>query len=141
MGRILSIDYGKKRVGIAVSDPLKIIATALDTVPESTALNWIEAYLSREPVELFVIGLPMNLNGSDAELMPDVKRFARRLEKFNLPVAWVDERFTSKMAMRAMVDAGVRKSQRRKKENTDKISAVIILQTYLQTCELQNINK
>jgi putative Holliday junction resolvase len=133
LGRILSIDYGRKRVGLAVSDPLKIIATALDTVPAAEVLDYIGKYLARESVELFVVGLPKNLDNTDAESMKDVKPFVARLQaRFpDIPVVWVDERFTSKLAMRAMIDSGVKKSERRKKENTDKISAVIILQSYL----------
>ena len=137
----MSIDYGRKRVGLAVTDPLKIIATALDTVHSQTVVDYIAKYLQKETLEMFVLGLPKNLDGTDAELMPDVKLFAKKLAQFNLPIVWVDERYTSKMAMRAMIDAGVKKSDRRKKENTDKISAVIILQTYLQSCDLQNNDK
>ncbi|MDR2562358.1 MAG: Holliday junction resolvase RuvX [Prevotellaceae bacterium] len=135
MGRILSIDYGRKRVGLAVSDPLKIIATALDTVHADEVLDYLGKYVEREPVELFVVGLPKNLDNTDAESMRDVKPFVKRLQaKFpKIPVAWADERFTSKLAMRAMIDAGFKKSDRRKKENTDKLSAVIILQSYMET--------
>jgi putative Holliday junction resolvase len=134
----MSIDYGKKRVGLAVTDPLKIIATALDTVPADKVLEYIGAYMQAEPVEFFVVGLPKNLDNTDAEAMADVKPFVKKLEaKFKLPVIWVDERFTSKLAMRAMIDSGVKKSERRKKENTDKISAVIILQSYLESLSLK----
>jgi putative Holliday junction resolvase len=135
LGRILSIDYGRKRVGLAVSDPLKIIATALDTVHADEVLDYLGKYVEREPVELFVVGLPKNLDNTDAESMRDVKPFVKRLQaKFpKIPVAWADERFTSKLAMRAMIDAGFKKSDRRKKENTDKLSAVIILQSYMET--------
>jgi len=138
MGRIMSIDYGRKRVGLAVTDPLKIIATALDTVHADKVLEYIGAYIEKEPIECFVVGLPKNLDNTDAEAMADVKPFVKKLEaKFNLPVMWVDERFTSKLAMRAMIDSGVKKSERRKKENTDKISAVIILQSYLESISLK----
>ncbi|MDR1594652.1 MAG: Holliday junction resolvase RuvX [Prevotellaceae bacterium] len=134
MGRIMSIDYGRKRVGIAVTDPLKIIATALDTVHSNKVLEYIEKYIQKESVELFVVGLPKNLDNTDAEAMADVKPFAKKLEaKFGIPIVWVDERFTSKLAMRAMIDSGVKKSQRRIKENIDKVSAVIILQSYLES--------
>jgi putative Holliday junction resolvase len=130
----MSIDYGRKRVGIAVTDTLKIIATALDTVHSSKVLEYIETYMQKETVELFVVGLPKNLDNTDAESMADVKPFVRKLEaKFAIPVVWVDERFTSRMAVRAMIDSGVKKSERRKKENIDKISAVIILQSYLES--------
>jgi putative Holliday junction resolvase len=138
MGRIMSIDYGKKRVGIAVTDPLKIIATALDTVHSSKILGYIEAYIQKEPVELFVVGLPKNLDNTDAEAMADVVPFVRKLEaKFHLPIVWVDERFTSKLAMRAMIDSGVKKSERRIKENIDKVSAAIILQSYLESLSVK----
>ncbi|MDR1887029.1 MAG: Holliday junction resolvase RuvX [Prevotellaceae bacterium] len=138
MGRIMSIDYGRKRVGLAVTDPLQIIATALDTVHSKDVLEYIEAYIRKEYIELFVVGLPKNLDNTDAESMADVKPFVKKLEaKFNIPVVWVDERFTSKLAMRAMIDSGVKKSERRKKENTDKISAVIILQSYLESISLK----
>jgi putative Holliday junction resolvase len=134
----MSIDYGRKRVGIAVTDPLKIIATALETVHSSKVLEYIEAYMEKEPVEMFVVGLPKNLDNTDAESMTDVKPFVRRLEaKFNIPVVWVDERFTSKLAMRAMIDSGMKKSERRIKENIDKISAVIILQSYLESLSVK----
>jgi putative Holliday junction resolvase len=130
----MSIDYGRKRVGLAVTDPLKIIATALDTVHLGKVLEYIETYMRKEPVELFVVGLPKNLDNTDTELMADIKPFVKKLkEKFNLPVVWIDERFTSKLAMRAMIDSGMKKSERRIKENTDKISAVIILQSYLES--------
>jgi putative Holliday junction resolvase len=134
----MSIDYGRKRVGIAVTDPLKIIATALDTVQANQVLEYIETYMQKEPIELFVVGLPKNLNNTDAESMADVKPFVKKLEaKFNIPIVWEDERFTSKLAMRAMIDSGVKKSERRIKENTDKISAVIILQSYLESLSLK----
>jgi putative Holliday junction resolvase len=134
----MSIDYGRKRVGIAVTDPLKIIATALDTVHSNKVLEYIEQYIKNESVELFVIGLPKNLDNTEAEAMADVKPFAKKLEaKFGIPIVWIDERFTSKLAMRALIDSGVKKSERRIKENIDKISAVIILQSYLETISLK----
>ena len=139
MGRIMAVDYGRKRVGLAVTDPLKIIATGLDTVHSSEVLDYIGRYVQREAVELFVVGFPRNLDYSDAELMPEVRAFAGKLEKrFGLPVVPVDERFTSKIALRTMIDAGMKKSERRKKENTDRLSAVIILQSYLESLALKN---
>lgn len=134
MGRILAIDYGRKRVGLAVTDPLKIIATALDTVPAADVLAYLERYVQREPVERFVIGLPKNLDNTDAESMQDVKPFAKRLaDKFpSIPLSWVDERYTTKIALRAMIDGGMKKSERRKKGSADRISAVIILQSYME---------
>lgn len=139
MGRIMAVDYGRKRVGLAVTDPLKIIATGLDTVHSSEVLDYIGRYVQREAVELFVVGFPRNLDYSDSELMPEVRAFAGKLEKrFGLPVVPVDERFTSKIALRTMIDAGMKKSERRKKENTDRLSAVIILQSYLESLALKN---
>ncbi|MDR0558747.1 MAG: Holliday junction resolvase RuvX [Prevotellaceae bacterium] len=133
MGRVLSVDYGRKRVGLAVTDPLKIIANALDAVHPDRAVDYIEKYMQREDVDTIVVGLSKNLDNSDTELMQFVRPFVKKLEKFNLPIVWVDERFTSKMAAHAMVAAGIKKSDRRKKENTDKVSAVIILQSYLDS--------
>ena len=135
MGRILAVDYGRKRVGLAVTDPLKIIATALDTVPAHDVLNYLQRYTENEKVETFVVGLPKNLDNSDAESMQDVKPFAERLKrKFpDIPIVWIDERFTSKIAFRAMIDGGMKKSDRRKKENVDKLSAVVILQSYMES--------
>jgi putative Holliday junction resolvase len=134
----MSIDYGKKRVGIAVTDPLKIIATALDTVQTDKVLEYIETYMQKESIELFVVGFPKNLDNTEAKLLADIRPFVKKLEaKFNIPIAWEDERFTSKLAMRAMIDSGVKKSDRRIKENTDKISATIILQSYLESLSLK----
>ena len=135
MGRILAIDYGSKRVGLAVTDPLKIIATALDTVSARDVLNYLRKYTENEKVEVFVVGLPKNLDNSDAESMRYVKPFAEQLKrKFpDIPIVWIDERFTSKIAFRAMIDGGMKKSDRRKKENIDKLSAVVILQSYMET--------
>jgi putative Holliday junction resolvase len=139
MGRIMAVDYGRKRVGLAVSDPLKIIATGLDTVHPSEVLDYIGQYMKKETVDLLVVGFPRNLDYSDAELTPDVRVFIQKLkEKFGLPVEQIDERFTSKMAVRAMIDAGMKKTDRRKKENTDRLSAVIILQSYLESVALKN---
>jgi len=130
----MSIDYGTKRVGLAVTDSLKIIATALGTVHAKDAMEYIGEYLKKEQVELFVVGLPKNLDNTDAESMAYVKPFVKKLEeKYAIPVVWVDERYTSKLAMQSMVFSGVKKSERRKKENTDKVSAVIILQSYLES--------
>jgi putative Holliday junction resolvase len=138
MGRIMAIDYGRKRVGLAVTDPLKIIATALTTVHANAVLEYIENYMKTETIDLFVVGLPKNLDNTDAESMADVRPFARRLEaRFGIPIVWIDERFTSKLAMRAMIDSGMKKSERRIKENVDMISAAIILQSYLASVEFQ----
>jgi putative Holliday junction resolvase len=139
MGRIMAVDYGRKRVGLAVSDPLKIIATGLDTVHPSEVLDYIARYMRKETVELLVVGFPRNLDYSDTDLTPDVRAFIRKLtERFALPVEQIDERYTSKIAARAMIAAGMKKTDRRKKENTDRMSAVIILQSYLESVALKN---
>jgi len=135
MARILSIDYGTKRTGLAVTDPLQIIATALDTVPTHQLMDYLRKYLSHEPVELFVVGEPKRLNNTPAQSAPAVNQFVNLLGKQfpAIPVKMYDERFTSKMAFQSMIDSGMKKSERQKKENIDKISAVIILQSYLES--------
>ena len=134
MGRILAIDYGGKRVGIAVTDPLKMIATALETVPAKEALGYLKKYIANEPVDAFVIGEPKNLNNTPSQSAPLVENFIRQLKQSfpDIPVKRIDERFTSKMASQAMVMGGFKKKHRQKKENIDTISAVIILQSYLE---------
>ncbi len=133
MSRILSIDYGKKRTGIAVTDPMRIIATALDTVPSQELLKYLQAYLQKEQVSEFVIGLPKTLSNEDSENAARVRQFVEKL-KITFPdkkIHMVDERFTSSIAKRAMIDGGMKKKDRREKGNVDKISAVIILQDFL----------
>ncbi len=134
MGRILAIDYGRKRTGLAVTDPLKIIATALETVPTSEVFSYLQKYLQKEDVEAFVVGMPKGMHNEDTDVTKDVERFATGLEKKfpTKPVYLHDERFTSKMAMDAMITGGTSKKYRRKKENIDKVSAVIILQSFLE---------
>ena len=133
MGRILAIDYGLKRTGLAVTDPLKIIASPLETVPTGKLLEWLTGYFEREDVETIVIGMPVNLDGRDTHTTAPVKKLAGKIgKKFpKIPVVFEDERFTSKMALDAMLSGGMKKKERRKKENVDKISASIILQSYL----------
>jgi putative Holliday junction resolvase len=135
MARILSIDYGSKRVGLAVTDPLQIIATALDTVPSHQVIEYLKKYLQAESVELFVVGEPKRLNNTPAQSAPLVNQFVKQLAKTfpETPIKLHDERFTSKMAFQSMIDSGMKKSERRNKENIDKISAVIILQSYLES--------
>jgi putative Holliday junction resolvase len=135
MARIVSIDYGSKRVGLAVTDPLQIIATALDTVASREVIEYLKKYLQNEPVELFVVGEPKRLNNTPAQSAHLVNQFVKLLEKTfpAIPIAMHDERFTSKMAFQSMIDSGMKKSERRNKENIDKISAVIILQSYLES--------
>jgi putative Holliday junction resolvase len=133
MPRILAIDYGLKRTGIAVSDPLQIIATGLATVESPKLLSFLQDYFSREAVELILIGEPKNLNDSDTHATPLVRKMISRLEKTfpGIPVLRVDERFSSKMAVRAMIDMGMKKKQRRNKALVDEIAATILLQEYL----------
>ncbi len=133
MNRILGIDYGKKRVGIATSDPLGIFASALETVATANIIEYLKNYTRENKVERFVVGYPMNLNNKPAEAAAYVDEFLVRLKKNfpDIPVSLEDERFTSRLAMRAMIDGGMKKMDRREKSNVDKISAAIILQTYL----------
>jgi RNAse H-fold protein YqgF len=133
MNRIIGIDYGKKRTGIAVCDPLQIFASALETVPTTNIINYLKNYTLKEKVERFVVGYPMNLNNKPAECAAYVDSFLKILAKNfpDIPISLEDERFTSQIAMRAMIDGGVKKSDRRVKGSVDKISAAIILQSYL----------
>lgn len=135
MGRILSIDYGRKRTGLAVTDPLKIIAGNLATVPTHTLMSFIKDYVAREPVELIVIGLPTQLNGVPSESMKYITPFVNNLKKElpEVPVVMYDERFTSTIAHQAMIDGGMKKSDRRDKSRVDAIAATIILNDYLQS--------
>ncbi len=134
--RILSIDYGKKRTGLAVTDPLQIIAGGLGTVETSVLYEYIEAYIQREQVERIVIGKPMQPNGQPSENMVRVENFFNRWRKAHpeIPIEYYDERFTSVLAHRAMIDGGVKKKTRRENKGlVDEISATIILQDYLQS--------
>lgn len=135
MGRILAIDYGRVRTGLAVTDPLKIIATALETVRSQDLLNYLKQYVLQEPVETFILGLPVSLRNEDTPTTAMVREFGHVLEQAfpEIPVRYVDERFTSKMALDSMIASGTKKKDRREKGNTDKISAVIILQSYMQS--------
>ena len=134
--RILSIDYGKKRTGLAVTDPLQIIAGGLGTVETSVLYEYIEAYIQREQVERIVIGKPMQPIGQPSENMVRVENFYNRWRKAHpeIPIEYYDERFTSVLAQRAMIDGGVKKKTRRENKGlVDEISATIILQDYLQS--------
>lgn len=133
MDRIIGIDYGRKRVGVAVSDPLGIFASALDTIPAAKIIDYLKNYTSNNKVIRFVVGYPMNLNGRPAECAQYVDVFLKQLKKQfpDIPVTLEDERFTSQLAMKAMIAGGMKKSDRREKENVDKISAAIILQSYM----------
>ena len=141
MDRILGIDYGKKRTGIAVSDPLGIFASALETVPTANIINYLKNYTCKEKVKLFVVGYPKNLNGNPAECTPFVDLFLKTLKKNfpNIPISLEDERFTSQIAMQAMIAGGMKKSDRREKGSVDRISAAIILQCYLDSKNIKLI--
>ena len=135
MGRILAIDYGKKRTGIAVSDTLQLIANGLTTVPTAELMSFLTDYVSREPVERIIVGLPKQMNNEASENAKRIEPFVRTLRKAmpNIPVEYVDERFTSVLAHRAMLEGGLKKKARRDKALVDEISATIILQDYLES--------
>jgi putative Holliday junction resolvase len=132
--RILAIDYGLKRTGLAVTDPLQIIATGLTTVESRQLIPFLKDYFSKEAVEMIVIGEPKNMDDSDTHATPLVEKCIKELQKNfpNIPVKKVDERFTSKLASQAMLDMGLKKKQRRNKALVDEIAATILLQDYLR---------
>lgn len=134
MGRIMAIDYGKKRCGIAVTDPLQIIATGLTTVDAHGLRPWLKEYFSKEPVDFVIIGLPFALDGSDTHGTKPVKDFVRLFKKDHpgLRIITVDEQFTSKMAARSLVESGMKKKDRERKGLTDEVAATIMLQDYLE---------
>ena len=142
MGRILGIDYGRKRTGVAVTDPLKIVAGNLATAPTHTLMQFIKDYIAREQVERIVIGQPTQLNGEPSESMRYITPFVNRLRKElpDMPVVMYDERFTSTIAHQAMIDGGMKKSDRRDKSRVDSIAATIILNDYLQSIFNQSDN-
>ena len=134
--RILSIDFGKKRTGLAVTDPLQIIANPLETVATATLFDYLENYIKKEPVERIVIGRPTQPNGKPSENLARVENFYNRWRKRHpeIPIDYYDERFTSVIAHRAIIDSGVKKSTRRENKGlVDAISATIILQDYMQS--------
>ena len=134
MGRILAIDYGAKRVGLAVTDPLRIIATALTTVEAGEAIAYLEKYCKENTVDLILIGYPLDLRGNPTHATPIVDKFIKTLNKIlpSMPLEKRDEAYTSKMAMQTLIASGVKKKQRRDKNLLDQVSATIILQEYLQ---------
>jgi putative Holliday junction resolvase len=134
MPRILAIDYGLKRTGLAVTDPMRIIATALDTVDSSKLFSFLSSYFHKEQVDQLVVGLPKRLNNKDTDMTAPVLKLVADLKvKFpDKPVALIDERFTSSIAMQSMIDGGMSKKDRRVKGNVDKISATLILQSYME---------
>lgn len=139
MGRLMAIDYGVKRTGLAVTDPERIIATGLTTVATPTLLQYIKDYCAREEVDCFVVGLAKRMDNSMSESMEYIEPFVRQLQEAfpGKEIARVDERFTSKMAFQTMIDSGLRKKQRRDKALVDEISATLILQTYMNTINNQ----
>jgi putative Holliday junction resolvase len=134
MARILSIDYGGKRTGLAVTDPLKIIATGLQTVETPKLLSFLKDYFSKEQVELVIIGMPVNWDDTATHATPLVQKFIKEFQKNfpSIPIKEVDERFTSKLASQAMLQMGMKKKQRQNKAMLDEIAATIMLQEYLQ---------
>ena len=134
MGRILAIDCGQKRIGLAVTDNLQMIASGLTTIMAHEALTFLSNYLKNEKVDLFVVGKPKQMDNSDSESMKYVVAFKNMLSNHfpNIPVEEIDERFTSKMAFQTMIDSGIKKKERQNKALIDTISATIILQSYLE---------
>ena len=135
MARILAIDYGRKRVGVAVTDTLQLIANGLTTVPSASIVDFICDYVKKEDVERIIVGLPKQMNNEASENMKYIEPFVRSLQKRlpSMPIEYVDERFTSVMAHRTMLEAGLKKKDRQNKALVDEISATIILQTYLDS--------
>jgi putative Holliday junction resolvase len=135
MPRVLAIDLGTKRTGLAVTDPLKMLANPLETIETSTLIGYLQSYMAKEEVDTLVLGLPIRLNGKDNEMTPKVMAMKAKLETAfpKQKIELIDERFTSKMAMQSMIAMGSKKKDRREKAgNLDKVSAAIILQSYLE---------
>lgn len=140
MGRILAIDYGLKRTGVAVSDPLRIIAGGLDTIPTAQLNTWLAQYFAQNEVDIIVVGKPTQMNGNPSQSWTAIEPFVEKLRQ-TYPTKQVvlhDERFTSVIAHRAMIDGGMKKMARRDKAVVDKISAIIILQSYMDSAEYKN---
>lgn len=141
MGRIIGIDYGLKRTGIAITDPLQMIASSLEAVATDGLVAWLERYIAGEPVDRIVVGCPTMLNGSESSMttrhvLPFVNRLKRKFP--DVMIEMFDERYTSKLAVRAMIDGGMKKKYRREKGNTDRLSATIMLQGYLERLRTAN---
>lgn len=134
MGRLIAIDYGRVRCGVAVTDVLRITANALETIPTRFIEDFIVSYCSREPVDKIIVGLPLTMKGEESESMQYIKPFVGRLKASlpDIPVEMYDERFTSVLAHRAMIEGGMKKHDRRNKAKVDKIAACIILEDYLE---------
>lgn len=141
MSRVLAIDYGKKRSGIAVTDPLQLIAGGLTTVPTTELIQFVKQYVAKEQVERILVGLPKQMNNEASDNMKRIEPFVHTLRKQipMIPVEYVDERFTSVLAHRTMLDAGLKKKARQNKALVDEISATIILQSYLETRKFTNL--
>ncbi|MCM1519306.1 MAG: Holliday junction resolvase RuvX [Lachnoclostridium sp.] len=135
MARILSIDYGRKRCGIAVTDPLQIVATALATVPSASLVKFLQDYTAAEPVEKIIVGYPTDMHGEPSESMKYIRPAVGQIRKAlpEIEIVFSDERFTSVLAHRSLIDSGVKKMDRRDKGAIDRISAVIILNDYLNS--------
>lgn len=135
MARLLAIDYGKKRTGLAVSDEMQIIAGGLTTVATVELIDFLLGYVKREPVERIIVGLPKQMNNEPSENMCRITPFVNRLRKLlpDIPVEFHDERFTSVLAQRTIIEAGIKKMARRNKELVDEVSATIILQSYMES--------
>lgn len=135
MGRIISIDYGRKRTGLAASDTLQMIANGLTTLPSGEVVNFLSEYVKKEPVDVFVVGLPKQMNNEPSENMKYVEAFVTHLKRVipEIPVEYYDERFTTVLAHKAMLEGGLKKKKRQDKALVDEISAVIILQEYLES--------
>ncbi len=135
MARLLAIDYGRKRTGIAVSDPLQLIATGLTTIQSDSLLSWLKDYMQQEPVEKIIIGYPKTLRNEPAEAIryinPVIKKIVQTFPE--IPLVLMDERFTSKIAFQAMIDGGLKKKDRQDKAMIDKVSATILLQDFMSS--------
>ena len=139
MARVLAVDYGKRRTGLAVTDELQLIAGGLTTVDTNSVKQYILDYVKREPVELIVVGLPKQMNNQPSENMARIEPFVNRLRKLvDIPVEYYDERFTSVLAHQAILQSGIGKMARRNKELVDEISATIILQSYMESKRMKN---
>jgi putative Holliday junction resolvase len=134
LGRIVAIDYGTRRTGLAVTDPGQMIASPMETVPTHELMSYLQAYFEKEQVDLLVVGHPRQMDLSESEPMKQIRFFVGAFKKrfTEVPVEWMDERFTSKMAMDALIAGGMKKSDRRIKGNIDKVSAALILQSFLE---------
>jgi putative Holliday junction resolvase len=133
MGRILALDFGKKRTGVAVTDPLQIIASGFATIETKQLLVFLKDYISKEEVDIFVVGLPKQMNNQPSESEHLIQPFIKKLKNTfpNIPIKREDERFTSKLAFQSMIDSGMKKKQRQNKATIDEISATLILQSFL----------